>query len=102
MNERTEAHFRSIGALGVRREIAAGVFGPGRSVAKEEAEAWIAAEEARLAAEALSRKETREDSALRFSRSALFISAIALIFSVIAASEKINDAISKITSAIFK
>ena len=48
MNESTRKHFESIGVEGVLDAIASDVFGPGKSVAKNEAEAWIAAERHRL------------------------------------------------------
>ena len=79
MNESARKHFESIGVDGVLDEIASGVFGPGKSVAKNEAEAWIAAERHRLDSASSSKRDAREEETLSIAKEANRIASYALV-----------------------
>ena len=100
MNESERKHYEAIGVEGVLSEIAAGVFGPGKSVARNEAEAWVAAERAKLGFAADARREAREEEsvsiarkALTTSRSARTIAIVAMILATMLAAVQAKDQI---------
>jgi hypothetical protein len=102
VNERTRAHFEAIGIEGVLSEIAEGTFGAGPSLAKSEAEAWVAAERAKRDGSALSRKEAREEETLSIARKALsnaqratIIAIFAVIVSIAMAAQKLVEWLSR-------
>jgi len=102
VNERTRAHFEAIGIEGVLSEIAEGKFGAGPSLAKSEAEAWVAAERVKRDGTALSRKEAREEETLSIARKALSnaqrattIAIFAAIVSIAMAAQKLVEWLSR-------
>jgi len=102
VNERTRLHFESIGIEGVLSEIAEGKFGTGASVAKLEAEAWVAAERAKRDSTATARKEAREKESLSISRKALRNSERATNIAISAIVVSIVMAVQKIVEWVFR
>lgn len=96
MNEHARTHFEAIGIDGVLSEIAEGRFGAGPSVAKSEAEAWVAAERAKRDSAALSRKEAREEESLSIARKALSNSQRATTIAIFAVVVSVAMAIQKL------
>ena len=121
MNESARKHYESIGIEGVLDEIARGVFGPGKSVARNEAESWIAAERHRLEATDSAKRSAREietlsiakeanrlaseansiarleaAAAARSSRYAMYAAAIATTAAIVAAKDEIWSLIAKL------
>ena len=78
MNDATRKHYESIGIEGVLHEIASGVFGPGKSVARNEAEAWIAGERHRLDSADSAKRDSREARILEIAEEANRIASAAL------------------------
>ena len=114
MNESTRQHYESIGVEGVLDEIARGVFGPGKSVARNEAEAWVLAKQTKdasireartlaIAEEALSTAKSANliaseqlVAARRNARYAMYAAAVAMTAAIVSAKEEIWALIAKL------